>query len=141
MKYLLVFFVLSLVACSKESPQPQLSADTQAERAATIDSFVGEWIYRVDESPFLKIVIEKKTNSYSFKHYKLLAGSYVLDNDEYYVQDLVSSAFVSWEKSSVNHPYISIKSFYSSSGSWLHYRMISGKQYLTLGGSKYQKSL
>ncbi|WP_026632731.1 DUF6705 family protein [Dyadobacter alkalitolerans] len=143
MKSIFVLFALLFAACSKDSPQPDsnISDDTKAERAATsLDNFVGDWIYYLDNAPYKKIVVVKEGAAYSFKHYVMLAGSYALDKDVYEAQDLLVSNFVPWDKSPTFYPLVNITSSYTSGKAAISYRVISGKTYLELGISKYQKT-
>ncbi|GGH55711.1 hypothetical protein GCM10007423_63540 [Dyadobacter endophyticus] len=141
MKPLFVFFALLFVSCSKDTPEPDnISADAKAERAASsLDSFVGEWIYTVDNQPYKKIIVTKQSGAYTFKHYVMLAGAYELDKDVYEAQDLLPINFVPWDKSPTFQPLVSIKSSFTSGSAAITYRVISGKIYLELGISKYLK--
>ncbi|WP_138485072.1 DUF6705 family protein [Dyadobacter bucti] len=142
MKSLLVFLALVFVSCSKDTPEPDsnLSADTKAERAATsLDNFIGEWVYTVDNQPYKKIVVAKEGTAYVFKHYVMLAGTYALDKDVYEAQALLPANFVPWDKSATFQPLVNITSSYTSGKAAITYRVISGKTYLELGISKYLK--
>lgn len=143
MKSLFVLFAILFVCCSKnDAPEPDnISDDAKAERAATsLDSFVGEWIYIVDNQPYKKIVVVKQGTVYAFKHYVMLAGAYSLDTDVYKAQDLIPANFVAWDKSATFQPLVTITSSYTSGTASITYRVISGKIYLELGISKYLKA-
>lgn len=143
MKSLFVLFALLFVSCSKnDAPQPDnISDDAKAERAAaSLDSFVGEWVYTVDNQPYKKIIVVKEGAAYAFKHYVMLAGTYAIDTDVYKAQDLLPANFVPWDKSATFQPLVNITSSYTSGTASITYRVISGKTYLELGISKYLKS-
>lgn len=140
MRDIVVFMLLCFVSCSKnKGPLPRISSDVKAERSATIDSFVGEWEYYLNEKPYKKIVIEKKDSVYSFKHYIVVANQYIIDN-VYYEQDFSIKSFVTWDKSPIFRPYITIESTYVSSESVVSYRVQESVHYLELAAAGYKKA-
>lgn len=132
----ITLFVI-IVACDRSDSGPKLSGNTVAERAATIESYVGEWEYLLDGEPYQKIVIEKKGTDYEFSHYVKRAGTYFLDKDKYYSpQTIKAKDYVTWDKSPNFHPYIPLKTVYSTDQG-LFYRVISGKKQLEIGFNNY----
>lgn len=132
----IALFVI-IVACDKSDSGPKLSGNTIAERAATIESYVGEWEYLLDGQPYQKIVIEKKGTDYVFNHYIKLAGAYKLDQEKYYSpQTILAKDYVTWDKSPNFHPYIPLNTVYSIDQG-LFYRVISGKKQLEIGLNNY----
>ena len=139
MKYLLIVLISVFFSCKNETPEPEVMPDVKEMKEATLDDFIGEWVYLLEGKPYKKIIIEKNGVEYDFKHYVIVAGDWNMDVDVYYPQNLDQSKFVNYKESSLFFPYINVNSSFSSGTAILTYKVSSSKKLLELGISKYNR--
>ncbi|PWJ53404.1 hypothetical protein CLV98_12318 [Dyadobacter jejuensis] len=146
MKYLSIILLFAFVSCKNDvAPNnvEALSTDQKVIRNATLDTFVGQWVYFLNGEPYKKIVISKGNDSldYVFQHYYVSAGQYKIDQEIYPEQVLDNSMFTTWDKSVWFLPYITILSSYSSGTQTMVFKSNNGNELLELGINKYTKTI